>query len=249
MYGKVRAMDIESRWAKIGGGFAADPAKNPGSPEMVIHDSVRESPSRPRVFWMCASWLAIHTDLVNVRILSRMLKSVDSAVAGALFTAAYGENPHHKLKYLIARCRPAEKPRCLFVMTQNDPLMRKVTQEHALPEFARWHLWVRTRDMKLDAVRPLRFVLEQNPRLIPRRILGADLSAEIVSCLWSAPLSISQISRRLESSYAAVHEALKTLLDSGWLLASFSGRKRIITLPASIKTWMMGMPFHEPTPS
>src|SRR3954462_3759852 len=78
-------------WARAGGGFSVAPSGDPVDSEELITRTAAAAPGDARLFWVAASWLAVHHNLVSTRRLSDRLRAappLDLAVAGAMLAVA-----------------------------------------------------------------------------------------------------------------------------------------------------------------
>lgn len=223
---------IAADWARIGGGFAVAPSKAPVLVEELVARSARQSPADYRLFFVAASWLSVHHELVDTRRLGReldLLDSLASAVGGALLSVAYELTPHPGFLAAQRHCRPLAEPRPLFDRAAGNSFLRDTVRADSLPLFARWGLWHDEVSPKTDAIRPIRWLLDNAPELRARALLGPTLEAQIVECLLAGAASIAQVARATRATYAAAHEAATRLIARGVLTRSASDRRLVVS--------------------
>ncbi len=83
----VGTVPLDAQWARIGGGFTVALSREPVDVERLIVASAHAAHGDSRLFWVMASWIAVHHKLIDVRRLGRLLDAMPddlgSAAAGA----------------------------------------------------------------------------------------------------------------------------------------------------------------------
>jgi hypothetical protein len=238
--------DVHSAWARLGGGLSVPPAEDRVDVEDLLVRTLGMAREDARLFWVAASWVAVHHSLVNTRRLVGRLRGMDGearAVAGALFgVARQAAGAASMLDSVLKHCTPADVPRPLFrVMEENAVLTAKV-REGALPLFARWGFWQDEVSLRTDAIRPVRWVLAHCPELQSRAVLGAALEAEIVDVLLAAPATVQDLSRICGTTYSAAFEAAARLLGRGWLSKHREGSRQVLGVTPEMAGWYRQFP-------
>lgn len=236
---------ISAEWRRVGGGFSVTPATHPVDIEELLGCTARQAPGDHRLFFIAASWLGIHHQLVDLRRLGRVLESLDemgSAVAGAMLSVANEVADSDRLVAAERHCRPLPEPRVLFEITTAHPVLSTFAREQSLPLFSRWGLWHDEISLKIAAIRPIRWILEHCPELRVRALIGANLEGEIVAALWEKPRSIADLARTAGATYAATHEAVSRLSARGIVDPVRSGAKSTVVLPPRIAAWLEAYP-------
>ncbi|HSU16237.1 hypothetical protein [Longimicrobium sp.] len=162
---------LYAEWARIGGGFPDEPASTPVDLEDLIVRTAAAAPGDARLFWVAASWLAVHHNLVNTRRLSdrlRVAPALDLAVAGAMLAVARdAAGSATQLDSALKHCRPLAAPRPLFDVIAASPLFTAKARDGTLDVFSAWGLWQDDLSLRLDAIRPVQWVLAHCPELQP----------------------------------------------------------------------------------
>jgi hypothetical protein len=232
---------LAAEWARAGGGFMVEPASEPIDLEQLIGRSARAAPQDYRALAVATTWLSQHSELVNVRRLSRVARDLDelpSAILGAMIDIARATNaPADRLKPAQRYCRPLRKPRAVFDRTQSNPMLRRFARESAMPAFEAWGLWQDELSLKFDALRPINWILEHCPELRLRALFGPGLEAEVVQVLERGPATIAAIAREVDASYSATHAAVTRLAGRGSVVA-LEGRGVALNTP--VRQWIDG---------
>jgi hypothetical protein len=218
---------LRAAWTRVGALFSVVPASAPVDLEDLICATAEEARSDQRLFVVPASWLAVHHHLVDARRLGRRIDRLApevSATMGALLSlasaAAGAKNP---LVSATAHCRALNTPEPLFPVMARTPGLLRLLKEDSLPLFTRWGFWHDDATLQLSAVRPVHWIVENCPELRYRLLVGPGLDAEVLAAADAAPTSIADIAKRLGSSYAATHAAVRKLAARGLLAESEAG--------------------------
>jgi hypothetical protein len=233
---------FHAHWARIGGGFTVRPATRTVDLEHLIVTTAEASTADTRLFWVAASWLAVHHELVDARRLGRILDRVSeqaSAITGALLDLARQEEPAaSSLASARNHCRPLDPARPLFEIMADNPALEQLTRQEALPLFAQWGLWHNEITMKRDAIRPVQWVLAHCPELLVRAILGPGLDADVLQLLLDAPATVTDLSAVLHetrrATYAAVHEAVTRLVGRGLIRRERPEQRKKALVPTEL---------------
>jgi hypothetical protein len=208
------------------------------------------APADPRLFWVAASWLAVHAALVNSRRLAAMLADADPrslAVGGALFSLAREHAPPAtQLDTAIRHGRALPTPRPLFEVMEQTPVLLAKVRDGALPVFARWGLWQDDISLRPGAVRPVSWILERCPEFRSRALFGANLEAEVMDVLLALPATVQDMAEILGMAYAAVHEAASRLVARGWLRRDRQGRRQVLGVREEMRGWIEAFPAASP---
>jgi len=192
-----------ARWNRLGFRFQEDPTPESVELEATIFDTLGAVRDDSRLFWGAATWLHRYGSLVDGRRLGILLDEVSDAetispILAALLVAS--KSPH--LKGLLKRCTalPATEP--LFHVRGKNPAGLADLTERALPTYLRWGFLLADEILKPDALRPTSWVLRENPDLLTRALLGADLRAEVFNTLRvrDEGLTASELARHLDRS-------------------------------------------------
>jgi len=173
---------LSAEWARAGGGFMVDPAPYAIDIEQLVGRTAGAAPRDYRALAVATTWLAQHSELVNVRRLAKVageLEELPAAILGAMLEIAREASPAaDRLKSAQRHCRPLREPRAVFDRTEANPVLRRFAKEGALPAFEAWGLWQDELSLKFDALRPISWILEHCPELRLRALYGPGLEAE-----------------------------------------------------------------------
>lgn len=123
----MNSKQIHAEWAQIGGGFTVPPAEHRVDLEELVIRTCALAPGEARLFWVAASWLAVHHNLVNTRKLGRLLDRQDPlsrAMAGALMSVALEIAPAAaQLRSVARHGQPLAERRPLFDSMAGNPVL------------------------------------------------------------------------------------------------------------------------------
>lgn len=242
----MSGMELDAAWARIGGGFTVSPADRRVDLEDLVVRTASAAPADPRLFWVAASWLAVHHALVNARRLGSLVDAIEPlgrAAAGAMLGVAREHaGPATSLASAIGHCRPLDHPRPLFDVFAESPILAAKARTGALPVFAEWGFWQDDVSLRLDAVRPVGWLLARCPEFRSRAIFGATLEAEVMELLLALPATVKDMQEILGMTYAAVHDAASRLVARGWLRRSREGRRQVLTVRDELRGWYLAFP-------
>jgi hypothetical protein len=234
---------LAAEWARAGGGFMVDPAPYAIDLEHLVGRTAFAAPRDYRALAVATTWLAQHSELVNVRRLGKVageLEELHGAILGAMLDIAREASPTaDRLKFPQRYCRPLREPRALFDRTEANAVLRRYAQEGALPAFEKWGLWQDELSLKFDALRPISWILEHCPELRLRALYGPGLEAEVVHVLERGPSTIAAIAREVDASYSATHAAVARLEGRGSVV-SLDGHG--VELSTPVRRWIDGYP-------
>jgi hypothetical protein len=218
-----------------------DPAAYAIDLEELVGRTVVAAPRDYRALAVATTWIAEHSQLVNVRRLGKVaseLEETPAAILGAIIEIARETNSAaDRLSPVQRHCRPLQEPRALFDRAQANPLLLRFAKEGALPAFKRWGLWQDELTLKFDALRPVSWILEHCPELRLRAIYGPGLEAEVMQVLDRGRATIAAIAREVDASYSATHAAVARLEGRGSVV-SHDGHG--VEPSAPVRSWIEG---------
>lgn len=242
----MSTMDLHAAWARIGGGFTVDPSTRRVDLEDLVVRTLAAAPADARLFWVAASWLGVHHNLLNTRRLTDHLAdrpALELAVAGAMLSVARkAAGPSTRLSSALKHCRALAEPRPLFDVNAAHPVLAWKVRDGALPLFLRWGLWQDDVSLRTDAVRPVAWVLANCPEFRARSLFGANLESEILDLLMVLPSTVSDLSEVLGTTYAATHEAAGRLIGRGWLRKRREAQRQVLTVREGFRAWFEAFP-------
>lgn len=243
MKNEQERMRLAAEWARVGGGFAVEPADEPVDIEQLVGRTATAAPGDYRALAVATTWLAKYPELVNVRRLGNVAAELDklpAAILGAMIDVAREANPAaERLTSAQKYCRPLRNPRALFDRTESNTVLRRFAKEGALPAFAAWGIWQDELSLKFDALRPISWVLENSPELRLRALYGPGLEAEVMLALDRGPATIAALAREVDASYSATHATVSRLVGRGNVV-SLDGQG--VKLSAPVRQWIAEYP-------
>lgn len=234
---------LAAEWARAGGGFMVEPATYAIDLECLVGRTAVAAPRDYRALAVATTWLAQHSQLVNVRRLGKVageLEELPAAILGAMLEIAHEtKSVADRLRTAQRHCRPLQRTRALFDRTEASPVLRRFAREGALPAFKAWGLWQDELTLKFDALRPVSWILEHCPELRLRALYGPGLEAEVMQVLERGRTTIAAIAREVDASYSATHAAVARLEGRGSVVSQ-NGHGVEISTP--VRSWIDGYP-------
>jgi hypothetical protein len=167
---------------------------------------------------MAATWVSKYGYFVAKHRLVRMIKEELNAPQQALmgllvvFAQRVGKKP--LLPSVLRVCRPLIDPQPLFAVDRSSPAFSKLVAEHACEISKQWGLWTDEIEPSYDALRPVEWVVAQNPIFRVRARFQNDLRLSVLMCLkYESAESVSEaeLTRRCGVTRPAMHKALDIL--------------------------------------
>ncbi|HCT46298.1 MAG: hypothetical protein CMJ35_15230 [Phycisphaerae bacterium] len=217
---------IESRWARLGVLFNAEPSPESPDIERLILDTARELPSNPRLFPLVITWLVEHGFFVARHRLKHLvtteLEPEHQPVLGLLLDEAIAHGAPAELRIVRDVCTPFTISRPLFD-AYRDPSLADIAKSSASESSKWWGIWAPPVELKRDAVRPSRWILEHNPHAFDRIVRRGDLRASILETLRidlsGVVPSVAKLSRVIGATRVAVRAAIESLSQEGAIVA------------------------------
>ncbi|MBL8877452.1 MAG: hypothetical protein JNM86_16805 [Phycisphaerae bacterium] len=240
-----RGIPIESRWSRLGAGFYAAPAPRTPDVERLLLETVETWSDNPRLFPMVVTWLVHYSDFVAKHRLKRLISETNDrerrAALGLLLETAMEFGASRDFRYALEVCSPLSPAVPLYEFQRSNKVFAEIAEETASDLSKKWGLWAPEIELKNDAIRPIGYLLEQNPTLVSRVVRKGDLRASILESLRldanGEARSESEVARLSGASRAAVGAALKALVLEGAVrvLPREVNRRdhRVVLLPAA----------------
>ena len=207
-----------NEWVRLGAFFNAEPAIDTPDIEKLLVQTAQCCPQIPRLLPVCITWLTQYYRLVCRHRLAKSAAGIagtdTSASLGLILTMTkyYTGTDHFNL--VIKNCTAAESPKPMFLSDRNNANLTKLAQSRSCDLGRRWGLWCESVQLKEDAIRPLNWLMDQNPLLKHRALFGGNLRASILETLRFCPdsgESESALARYCYATRKAVREALDHL--------------------------------------
>lgn len=231
---------VAAQWSRLGVLFNVSPSRQTPALEHLLIDTAKQIPDNPRLFIMAATWLGQYSRLVAKHRLTQIvskLQDANTVAALGLLLDTVGTMCHtDALDTIKSVCRPAPVPMPLFIVDRASPGMAQFAQARASGLSKRWNLWAEAIELRPDAIRPLDWIMEQNPSLQIRAIFSGTLRASVLVCLEHdvpAEASEAQLARLCGVTRKAIHEALDHLELCNLIRRSRAGRNYQVALKHS----------------
>lgn len=209
---------LRSRWARLGVLFNVNPARSTPDIERLILDTSRFCSHDSRLFILAVSWLVSFGSYVAGHRLKALacseLSSDEQASLGLLIeTAVAAGAPRSLGRVVVTGLSFAPEPGPLFEVDRGP--LAAVVKRSATPISRRWGRWVQPIEIKADAIRPVRWVLQHNPELARRAAHKGDLRSSVLEVLRrdlaGGPVSEAALARACGATVLAIRAALDDL--------------------------------------
>lgn len=216
-----------ARWSRIGVLFGSRPARTSPDLERLLLDTARLAPGNARLFYPAVTWLSRYGNFVARHRLKWLVETELDAehqpALGALLALAVKHGASRELLVAADACGPADAPRPLFDVQRRSTALVKIAQDHACAEGLRWNLWLPDEPPKLDALRPARWIIDQNPDYLDRIVRKGDLRCSILLTLHhdtpdGCVDSEVALARKCSANRIAIRSALDDLDREGYAL-------------------------------
>lgn len=239
----TEALDhLAARWTRLGAGYAGDVDLPTPDIERLIVDTAQLGPADPRTFTLAVTWLSRYASLVAEHRLDGFAEDLGPAHQpglGLLLDLSLNHARRHdrrrNLERAMARCAPAPRPVPFFDAARNSTVLARRAERMASPVSRRWNLWLQPVEPKYDALRPVSWIIGNNPALAFRADFRGDLRTSILIALRGDPgagASIVELSRRCGASRTAILSALEDLELGRHVIRRRSGKSNRIELAA-----------------
>lgn len=202
--------------------------------ERLLLATARAVGSNARLFPLVVTWLSEYGNFVARHRLKRLvgteLAPESRPALGLILEAAVHHGASKDLLLAVEACRPAAPARPLFDI-QREAGLRAVAERTASSLSRRWGLWAPETQLRLDAIRPVGWLLQHNPEYRARIIRKGDLRCSIIESLrHDSPRGVarseSELARLAGANRSAVRKALAALVQEGELALPDDGPNR-----------------------
>lgn len=241
---KSHKNNLAAQWTHAGALFNVSPAHRSPDLERLLLETARQCPGNTRLFTQAVNWLTRWGSLVARHRLRRLVvEELDfhaQPVLGLLIDAAVELGAPRELRTASELCTPATPARPLFDAYARNPLLQQVAESTASSLSRAWGLWAPPAEVKTDALRPLAWVVANNPIYRSRSQYKGDLRCSIIETLrydveGGVVDSESALARLCAASRPAIHAALHQLEIEGRIVVATkqpNSRKHAISLAA-----------------
>lgn len=176
----TQADNLTSRWCRAGVLFNVPPASNhePLDLEQLLVDTAEQCPGNPRLFIAALTWLTRHGTWVAAQRLNRLaldqLEQDDQATLGLLIETAVDHGAQQELGELATPgLQKASTPGLLFEVDREWFKDRADAEATGLSK--RWGRWCQHIELKPELLRPIEWILAENPSFRDRADREEDL--------------------------------------------------------------------------
>lgn len=226
---------VEPSWARVGVLLNCEPAEESPDLERLILATARALPGHARLLPLVVTWLVRYGGFVARHRLRRLvvqeLGRPERAALGLLLETAIEHGATAELRIVVGACEPASRPGPLFDVYRGESGLEAVAEQNASTISRRWGVWAPEVELKDEAVRPVRWLLEQNPAYGDRIVRKGDLRCSILEVLrhdaGGEAKSEAELARASGATRAAVSKALDALVREGRIvIAARAGNRR-----------------------
>jgi len=216
--------NLERDWAQLGVLYNCEPSRATPDLERLLLETARQCSGNERLLPLITTWVVAYGLFIARHRLKRIvveeLEQDSQPVLGLLIETAVELGATRDLLIVPQVCRPLPYPRPLYNNQQEHPLLEGVARRNASALSQRWGVWTPKVTLKADAIRPVRWLLRENPVLRERIIRKGDLRASILETLRldipsATAASESAIARLSGATRTAVRKALAALKLEG----------------------------------
>jgi hypothetical protein len=207
--------DVQSDWARLGVLFNVSLAKQTPDIEGLLIRTSEAVSSNARLLPTVVTWLTLHERLVCRHRLARMVSSlagISSATLGLTLDLVRSHTHSSHMNAVIAACRPAKQAEPLFEVDRRSRAMMTIAEAKASRMSSKWGLWTQELELRPDVIRPIDWLMDNNPDLRYRAIFSGNLRASILASLSADPKTGSSESA-LAVACGATRKALRDALD------------------------------------
>jgi len=176
-----------ARWARVGVLFGARPSRGSPDLERLLLDTARHAPSNARLFAWAVTWLSQYSRFVARHRLKRLaladLEADARPALGLILDLAVKHGAARGLNLAADVCGAHPEPRPLFHVHAGSAARRRLAERSACPEAKRRGLWAPDIEPRLDALRPVGWILAHNPAYRDRAVRKGDLRCTVLETL------------------------------------------------------------------
>lgn len=218
---------VIEHWAQAGIMFDAMATGSSPDLERLLLSTARHVSDNARLMVLPVTWLTEYGICIARRRLTWLIESeLEDAYVPTMGLILDSVNTFRRqplFRRAIDACRGRlerldHDARPLFTR-QSSPGLATLAARAASDLSRRWRLWARPFDLRLDALRPPRWVMAHNPSFLRRADLAGDLRCSIIETLRHDPdagASAIELQRRCVCrTYPPVLHAIKQLERSG----------------------------------
>lgn len=216
--------NVEQGWARVGVLFGCEPSPRTPDLERLLIDTARTCPDNARLLPLAVTWLVEYGQFVARHRLRRLvqteLEPEPKAILGLLIEEAVRHGATRELLMISEECHPLSPAVPLSRVQRDRESLSRISERRASELSRKWGVWTPAVELKTDAIRPVAWLLKQNPEYRERIIRKGDLRVSIMEtlrldtpgCVAASELALS---RQSGATRAAVRKALAALRLEG----------------------------------
>lgn len=221
--------NVERDWARVGVLFGCEPSSHVPDLERLLLETARKCPDNARLLPLAVTWLVAYGQFVARHRLKRLvltaLEPEPRAILGLLIEEAVRHGATRELLIVSSECEPVRAAAPLSRVQRGHAALARIAERRASELSRKWGVWSPAVELKEDAVRPVTWVLDQNPEYRERIIRKGDLRVSIIETLrWDvldrtarSEVALANLSG---ATRAAVRKALEALELEGVVVAA-----------------------------
>ncbi|MBL8885228.1 MAG: hypothetical protein JNK16_01095 [Phycisphaerales bacterium] len=242
---KSESTTIEAKWGRLGIHFFAAPVPRTPDVELLLVQTGEGISENARLLPHVVGWLLVYSDFVVKHRLKELIvrraSAEERAGLGLVLEIALLHGAPKDLSIPLAVCTPIRPERPLHDFQRANAIFTSIAEETASVVSRKWGLWSPEIEPRFDAIRPVSWLLGQNPALRSRIVRKGDLRASILEVLRldvaGEVESAAELGRLTGATRAAVGAALKALVLEGEVKivphATNKRDHRVVLLPAA----------------
>ncbi|MBI1337327.1 MAG: hypothetical protein GC164_10240 [Phycisphaera sp.] len=176
-----------ARWSRVGILFGARPSRRTPDLERLLLDTALVAPHYARLFTLSVTWLSQYDSFIARHRLKRLindeLEQEARPILGLILDLAIKHGATPTLNTAGKECGSFDEPRPLFEVHARSAARKHLAKTNSCPEAIRRGLWAPDVDLKLDALRPATWIIQNNPELVDRAVRKGDLRCTILETL------------------------------------------------------------------
>ncbi|OGJ87011.1 MAG: hypothetical protein A2268_14955 [Candidatus Raymondbacteria bacterium RifOxyA12_full_50_37] len=230
------------KWRRLGWDVDAEAYDGHVDPEETIVETTHAGRHDDRLFEWLLTFTRNYWDLINIKKVLRLLDRADKPVLGAVFDIAMAHGATRNFRTITEKCGPYVKPQILFHKMGAFEGLRAQEIKNGLETYKKWGLYCTMMDFYEDAALRRREVLQKNPLLALRALLGSNIRAEILFFLeQQTGMAIQALARNIGYAYSAVYNEVLAMVKNG-LVVEKPGRGHILSLSEHIRQLLKVLP-------
>ena len=243
-YNPDTIQEYYDKWIKLGWRATGEPYKGTVDPERLIVETTHVGRYDGRLLKAMRTWLRNHHDLLNVQRLLHFIEDADQPVLGATVEIAvkHGKGGQ-RLLTIPKHCKPYKEPQVLGRIEDEFGVYEAAQKEFGLQEYRKWGLYCTMAEFYDDAMYTRAYVLEHNPLLALRALVGPNIRAEILFALENLTRThIKALAQTIGYAYSAVYTEVMNMVKNGFLTAEDYGRVKVISMNKPMLQYLRKIP-------